>query len=329
MHHVAFYTGHERWPWLRQTEDGAGRWDDTLFHLNSEPESSNWLVVYDDIARPIETSIPWERRIAVVSEPPGIKTYSKAYLDQFGIVLSPVDYSGLKGQLIRSQPGINWYFGVAMLEGRFESRISYQQLAAMPPPANRKPGVSIVCSKKSQMPMHRERLAFIAKLTEYLGDQVHVFGKGFEEISDKADAILPYRYHIALENNAIEHFWTEKLSDPLLGWALPIYSGCTNVEDYIPEQALIRLDVSDPEHAAGEVSHILEADPYDARLDAIKDARTSILNKHNIFAVIADVAKSEVKPIVSLPRKAWIQPCYTMGWKNQLKHMWKQARGKR
>ena len=38
---------------------------------------------------------------------------------------------------------------------------------------------------------------------------MHVYGYGFNEIADKRDALVPYKYHLAIENG-VPHYWTEK-----------------------------------------------------------------------------------------------------------------------
>ena len=48
------------------------------------------------------------------------------------------------------------------------------------------------------------------------GTRLDVFGRGIRSIPDKAAGILPYRYHIALENSQFYDYWTEKLA----GWNL-------------------------------------------------------------------------------------------------------------
>ena len=51
-------------------------------------------------------------------------------------------------------------------------------------------------------------------------------------IEDKFDALIGYKYHLALENSVIPDYWTEKLADSLLAWCKPIYYGCPNINDY-------------------------------------------------------------------------------------------------
>ena len=212
---TAFLTAHANWPWLRQTPKGAGMWQDHRFHVNDQMIGADWLVVYDDLGGPVETDVPRENRIAVLAEPPGMKLYPAAWLDQFAVVMSPYPVSLRHGRNIVGQAGLPWFYGVSFGgAGPTQDALSLEALQALPRPAKRA-ALSVVCSKKSRLPKHRARLKFIEYLERQLGSRLAVYGRGFTPIDDKAEAILPYQYHLVLENNDIDNFWTEKLADSL------------------------------------------------------------------------------------------------------------------
>jgi hypothetical protein len=100
--------------------------------------------------------------------------------------------------------------------------------------------------------------------------------------------IAPYRYHLVLENSECPHFWTEKLADAYLGYSLPIFSGCRNVTDYFPERSMVRLpSVDDHEAAVAMIGDVLQRDPWAERLEDIRIARTELIERQNLFSVIA------------------------------------------
>jgi hypothetical protein len=111
-------------------------------------------------------------------------------------------------------------------------------------------------------------------------------GRGFEPVSDKAEAIAPHRYHLVLENNDLGCFWTEKLADPFLGWSLPLFAGARAALDDFPEGSMIYLDLKDPAACIDQVERILAENPYESRLPAIAAAREKLLHEHNFFALI-------------------------------------------
>ena len=138
--------------------------------------------------------------------------------------------------------------------------------------------------------MHRRRLAFIERLQSRIGDQLMLFGSGFAPVSDKAQAIDACRYHLVLENSADEHYWSEKLADAYLGWALPVFSGTALIKDYFPPGAFEAIDTSKPEAAIETVVRLLADDPWQSRLPQLGEARRRILHDYNFMTVIAKVA---------------------------------------
>ena len=76
-----FATIHAAWPWMRQTEDGNGALGRAQFVLppptarspSSLETASAWLVVVDEAPAGFSTTVPRERRILFVTEPPEIK----------------------------------------------------------------------------------------------------------------------------------------------------------------------------------------------------------------------------------------------------------------
>ena len=293
---IAFLTEHVRFPWQRQLTDRPLQAGFDRFTFNRIDADCKFLVVYDDIAAGISVDIPRERRFVVLSEPPGIKAYRPAYLRQFGTVIGPVapnvapaERAGLRW--MQTHAALPWFYGIGFLDGACVPNLSFEQLAAMPPPP-KKQTVSVVISAKTRLPMHRQRLAFVEALKQCLGERLQVFGTGFTRVPDKADAIAPHAYHLVLENNDVDHFWTEKTADALLGWSLPLFSGCRNLDQYFPDQAFIRIDPGDSASAVAQVERILSEQPYDARLPAIAEARQRLINRHELGTLLREATQS-------------------------------------
>lgn len=289
MPSIAIMTAHARFPWLRQIAGGTdtiGAWRFTIDRMESD---CAFVVVYDDPAAAFETTIPRARRMLITSEPPGIKPYRDDYLAQFGTIFGPV---GGGTNWIRTQAALPWFYGVGFEPDGLVANETFDSLYALEPP-QKKAAISVVLSRKSQLPKHRSRLAFVEAAKKRLDDRFHVFGRGFQDVRDKSEAIRPFAYHLVLENNDIEHFWTEKTADAYLGWALPIFSGCSNLGDYFPPNSFIPLDISREEAAIGALERILEEAPHASRLPEIREARMRLLEQHNLFAILAARAESE------------------------------------
>lgn len=267
----------------RQTPGGAGRWGRHEFEMGMPDADA--LVVIDDLGASFSTTVPRQRRILVVTEPPGLRSYPRKFLDQFGVVLSPYALDTGAAKISLTQTGLPWFLGLKLTDGEPLSTMSYEDLSALPP-MPKEPRISVVCSTKTNLPKHRLRLEFVAKLQAELGDRVRVFGRGFTPIEDKFDAIAPFAYHLVLENNDIGHFWTEKLADAYLGWAYPVFSGTPEAPSDFPPGAMLPIDIAQSDRSIAIIQQLLAEHPYAGYLPVLHQARARLLTEHNLFAVL-------------------------------------------
>ena len=267
IHFVSSIRGPGATNWFRQTPAGDGRWQQAQFVLADEDMTADWLVVFDDLLAPLQTLVPWSRCIVSLVRAANPEAL-RAALSQ------PVrhgrrscaGWAGIQGRVVIQQPALPWYCGVS-----WRTHVGLGGLGAPP------------CENPAHIGRRlRQGLAaaiqggplFVDKLKEALGDELDVFGRGVRPIDDKAEAIGPYRYHVVLENNTIDHFWTEKLADAYLGEAFPIYSGGGQLARYFDPQSFATIDVSDPDRAVADVVKLLADDPA-ARVQPLLQARMS------------------------------------------------------
>jgi len=179
------------------------------------------------------------------------------------------------------QAGLVWCYGNTDARGTFD------HLAANHEPPKKSAELSTVCSaKQMRHTLHSNRVAFTHALKAAI-PEMEVFGQGVREIPDKADALDPFRYHLAIENHVAPHHWTEKLSDPFLGWCLPIYHGCPNAADYFPEDSFISIDILNVGAAKDRILKAIRDNEYSRRLPAIRAARRLALYEYATFPQIA------------------------------------------
>jgi len=257
---------------------------------------ADWLVVFSAWPQvDFLTTIPHERRIFIAGEPESFHIYRPKFLNQFGTVLSTQRQSK-HPNTIRSQVGINWFAGVRFHAGaqRFKSILAFEDFEG-PAPTKTKL-CSVVCSDQAVTKGHRERLAFVNHLKRAFGDQIDYFGRGSRPMPDKDEALADYQFHIALENSRHPDYWTEKLADPFLRGCYPIYSGCTNVFDYFPQQSLTRIDIAKPEEAIAIIQKTLHQPLTQDVLGAMAVAKTRILYEYNIFAVLEKMFTAGLLP---------------------------------
>ncbi|WP_258101573.1 glycosyltransferase family 10 domain-containing protein [Marinoscillum pacificum] len=162
---------------------------------------------------------------------------------------------------------------------------SYDFLKELKPKEDPPNLVSMITSNANWMAGHDLRNAIVKR--QQCGElRFDLFGRGYNPIEDKFDALFPYRYSIVVENSFCPNYWTEKIADCLLSWTVPVYMGATNIDQFFPEGSFIQVD---PDvDSLKEVLTDLDQDNYQGRLLAIAKAREMILDKYQLFPFLSE-----------------------------------------
>ncbi len=286
--------------WTRQFPGSRPVWGRCEFIFDNDVRDYDWFVAYDDLppfarerfSRRIETlACPRARTLLITGEPSSVKLYGDAFLAQFGVILTSQETCLIRHPgAVFSQAGLRWYYGIGK-----ETLRTFDELAQNPPERKTK-DLSTVCSSKQQRhTLHHARYTFIQNLKARL-PELDIFGHGVRDMDDKAEALDPYRYHIAIENHVAPHHWTEKLADSFLGLTLPFYHGCPNAADYFPPESFIPINIHDAEGAATIIRRALANNEYEKRLPAIRVARRRVLENYNLFAVLSHIIERPAPP---------------------------------
>jgi hypothetical protein len=287
-------------PFQRQLPRATRSWGNCQFIFDPDARDYDWLVCYDDLAphqgerfstRIEPLACPRQHTMFITVEPSSIKVYGRDFLAQFGVVLTSQEPWAIGvPNAVFSQPALRWYYGVGGARPR-----DLESLRAGPPPTKGRL-LSTVCSnKRHQCTLHARRFAYTRELADRL-PELQVYGRGVRPVEDKADAVDPYRYHLAVENHLAPHHWTEKLADAFLGAALPFYVGCPNVAEYFPAESVVALPIDDAERSAAIIRETMRRDLYQTRRAAILEARRRVLEQYNLFAVIARLIEQHHDP---------------------------------
>lgn len=290
--------------WLRQFPGQKPCWGRCEFIFDKLEREYDWLVVENDLSAVAgghkstaveQLACPQEHTLFITREPSSVSTYGRDFLKQFAYVLTGHEDWALKHPgKIHSQPALRWYYGDSSRNGAIDIR-DYDWIVAHPP-TNKTKNIATVCSAKAQKhTMHYQRLKFIERLNLAL-PEMDRFGEGFKEIPDKALALDPYKYHIAIENHICDHWWTEKLSDSFLGMTLPFYHGAPNAAEYFPAESFIPVDINDFEGSLKIIRSAIENGEYEKRLEAIKKARQLAIEEYSTFAVVSKIIETRHKP---------------------------------
>lgn len=292
--------------WLRYFPGEDGRWGGCEFLFARDARDYDWLVVYDDIPAAAgqsrnfageENICPRENTLLVTTEPASIKAYGREFAAQFGHVLTSQPAWALPHPSRHYQQTANhWFYGSG--NGRWMSR---HDLVLGPSHGDKTQALSVVHSQKRQWhTLHARRFEFIEAMRRLLPEMA-VFGRGAAPMDDKAEALAPFRYHLAVENHIGLHHITEKLTDAFLGRCLPFYAGAPNATDYFPSDSFIPIDIRDPDAAAEIIRKAVLEDAWAKRLPAIEEARRRILEEQHIFAVSCRIISGSVSGKPDLP----------------------------
>ena len=106
----------------------------------------------------------------------------------------------------------------------------------------------------------------------------------------KWNGLKNYSYSISIENASKKNYFSEKFTDCILSWTIPIYYGCPNIEKYFPKECFYWLDIT-KEDCFDKLEEILNKPITNIQIEAMKEARDIILNQHNIWEVINGLVK--------------------------------------
>jgi hypothetical protein len=150
-----------------------------------------------------------------------------------------------------------------------------------------------------------KRINFLYKYSKLYPDQIDIFGKGWPKnilgnnykgelgsyhkknvgITSKYDGLKDYNYSIALENIPSDTIFSEKLTDCILSWTIPIYSGSPKTIEYLPENSFYLIDLN-KKNQIDKVKEIIENKPTEENIKALEEARNLLLDKYNIWEQI-------------------------------------------
>jgi hypothetical protein len=273
------------WDWpdiMRQTPGGAGIWDDVQFTTDDVEECDALVVLNNRMKHDVNVRCPRGRVWALMQEPyvRGFTEWMVERHDAFDRVYSNFIPSS-HPKYIASQPALPWHVNR-----------TFDELTTCGMPEKTRP-LSWVVGNCRDLPGHLKRLAFLRAIQDEANLDIDLFGRAVRPIDDKWDGLARYRYSIAAENTSWPNYWTEKIADCFLSWTVPIYYGCSNLEEFFPVDSFIRIDIGKPKEAIETIRRTLREDEWDRRLPALKEARRRVLYEYQIFPMLAKLIKEE------------------------------------
>ena len=280
-------------PLKRQTPNNSGVWENCQFYINEPVEICDYWVVYDGLDKKEETICPEGNTLLITGEPPTIKQYKQHFLNQFSTVITC--HKNMKHKnMIFQQQGLPWHIlfrirnhDILSFSKCYDELISLDRF-------HKDKEISLIVSDKCHSIGQKQRIEFLKILKDHFGNRIDVFGRGINEIEEKWDSLSRYKYHVVLENCSIADYWTEKLADAYLAGCYPIYYGCTNIEKYFNSNAFTKIDITNPDKSSHIIESCIKEAKYEKAEHQIKRARTDVLNRYNVFALISEFVNNNL-----------------------------------
>lgn len=266
---------------LRQTPEGKGIWGNCQFFINEPIETCDFWFVIDDLADE-SSRFCNNPPIFLALETPSIRpNINERFLAQFKQIIS---YGrDLKHPCVMETISLStWHIG-----GYTQPYKIYDEFIVPIPQENKNKLISVVSSNKAFTKGHRKRLKFVKILRNHFGQKIDIYGRGINSFPDKWDVIVPYKYHISLENSSCRNYISEKLYDAFLGESFPIYYGCPNVLDYFSKESLSVIDIDKPNESISIIENLISSEAYEKSLNDIRKSKDLVLNSYNIFAMLS------------------------------------------
>ena len=187
---------------------------------------------------------------------------------------------------------------------------TYDELKKLEYP-NKKKSISSITSYKKGTQYggdYIKRIQLLCNYSKLNSGKIDIYGKGWPKnilginykgelgsyhkknvgVSSKYDGLVNYDYSIALENFSKDKIFGEKISDCILCWTIPLYSGHKKLKQYLPEKSFYLIDIND-KNINNTINEILKNRPTKENIDALAEARNLLLDKYNIWEQIYQI----------------------------------------
>jgi hypothetical protein len=258
-----------------------GIWKNEITYTLNFSEA-DYFIIFEGIPIKYRDQVDYQRAIYVQLEPPWL-TQKNDFIVQQNLIYR-VMYETM--------------FGVAMWWS-YVPFIDFVELDSWSKPKK----LSCLMSNKKMEEGHRLRLKF---LKEYLKkyDNIDIFGwnlesenlgncfKGTLPRTNTADAYNNYAYSFVCENGSYPNYATARLFDCVLNWSIPIYWGCSNLENYFPKESFYTINVL--EDSVDKLYDISQRLITEKNLKALKEARALTLYEYNIWEILYKIIKGRI-----------------------------------
>jgi len=300
----------KNWDWpdlLRQTPDQKGLWDGIQFTLAPVGECDFLIILNNSMKTDTQVRCQKEN-IWVLMQEPYMKGHSDWMVEKHDFFSKVFTHyiPANDRKYIPSHPAIPWHVNK-----------TFDELVSMKIPVKTKK-LSAIVGDAMDVPGHIKRKIFLQHIQNDKSLELNLYGKKINFIEDKWDGLAPYKYSLAMENTSGPDYWTEKIADCFLSWTVPIYYGCTNLENYFPKESFIRIDIGQLEESRAKIRRIVNEDNWERYIPALEEARNLVLNRYQLFPYLSEMIHSQ--PAAKSRKVAFSIPAYKRSKKAQFNH---------
>jgi hypothetical protein len=274
------------------------------FEINNDCDVADYWFVWGGLRKNETVNINPLNTYFIVDEAYAEKKFRENFLNQFEYAITCRNDIHHRRLIKNHDLGI-WYFNKSFEE--IENYSSTEKSKKM----------SVVCSNLTWLPGHKKRYAFVNKLMGRFKDRIDFYGKGFNYIEDKFNALAPYQYSIAIENNTVKDYFTEKIFECFLTNTVPVYYGCPNIGDYFDSRSFATIDIDNFETSVDKIEELLESkNDYSARIPFVAESKNKTLSEYHFFPAIVRILnnhssdkdkKSRVKLKMEYRQRSWLE----------------------
>ena len=145
--------------------------------------------------------------------------------------------------------------------------------------------------------IYKKRVNLIKSVVDKCGF-VDVFGWNDKGLNFKKDGLVDYRFSICIENSSEKNYISEKFYDCILTNTIPIYFGCKNIKEFLPENGYILIeDIDNIDKIVEQLNYIVKncEKLYDEMLPSLLKIKEKYFNELNLLKRINTLSEKKIK----------------------------------
>ena len=260
----------------RQTPNCSMQWKDFTF-TEAAVEECDYLVILDYPKDDFSIKMNPNNILSVCLEPPNeVSKYRQYANKKVAVIYNQLD---IKKNNILSHGALPWHVDK---DYDFLKNLKQDDLI-------KEDKIVWITSDQRNSKGHRIRMDFLDSIRGL--PFVDLYGRGIRPIVDKWEVLQHSKYAIAYENFQNDYYWTEKIMDCFLSYTMPIYFGCTAIENYFPKNSFIQIDPKD-KYIDLFLKEITISKKWEENIEAITTARNLVLNEYQLFPFLYNKIKA-------------------------------------